>query len=66
MEIVRNADVASLVKDEYDYVSATYSWTGTMSNITTLIFRRGGASGPSITTITVGYSGEDPNIISGT
>lgn len=65
-ELIKNIEVGGLVKEEYDYISITNSWTGTASSPITIIYRRGGVSGPSITTLTLGYSGDDIVSVSGT
>lgn len=44
---------AGLLPDGYDYVSLSY----TGSNLTGVVFKQGGASGTTIATLTLAYSG---------
>ena len=43
----------SLVPDEYDYISLSY----TGDNLTGVVFKSGGAGGTTVSTLTLGYSG---------
>ena len=43
----------SLVQSEYDYISLGY----TGSNLTTVVFKTGGASGTTVSTLTLSYTG---------
>ena len=43
----------SLVPDCYDYISLSY----TDSNLTTVVFKIGGASGTTVSTLTLAYTG---------
>lgn len=44
----------SLVPSEYDYINLLYSGVA-VSNLVTVLFKDGGASGPTISTLTLGY-----------
>lgn len=44
----------SLVPSEYDYIKLLYSGVS-VSNLVTVIFKDGGAIGPTISTLTLGY-----------
>ncbi len=48
-------NTSSLVPKLYDYISLTY--TGT--NPTTIVYKTGGASGTTVATLTLTYSGDD-------
>lgn len=65
-ERIRNIDVTGFIKDEYDFIQINYSYTGTMSNITSIIPRINGASGPSVCTIFLNYVGDNVSTISAT
>ena len=49
----------SLVPSEYDYISLSY----TGSNLTGVVYKNGGASGTTASTLTLAYDGSD-NLIS--
>lgn len=49
------AALNSLTPSIYDYISLGY----TGSNVTTVIYKLGGASGATISTLTLGYNGSD-------
>lgn len=46
-------DLNKLVPTEYDYIAMTY--TGT--NLTTVVYRQGGAAGTIVATLTLAYTG---------
>ena len=47
--------VSSLVPEKYDYISLGY----TGSNLTSVVYKSGGASGTTVATLTLAYSGSD-------
>ena len=51
--------ITGLVPNSYDYISIAYN---AGSNPTTVIYKKGGVSGETIATLTLGYSGD--NVIS--
>jgi len=46
-------DGGSLVKEAYDYIGLTY----TGDNLTTVIYKKDGASGTTVATLTLAYTG---------
>lgn len=47
----------ALVSGSYDYISTTY--VGATTNINTVVYKLGGASGTIVATLTMGYDGSN-------
>jgi hypothetical protein len=52
---VTDAIANSLVPSDYDYIALSY----TGDNLTGVVYKKGGASGTVVSTLTLGYSGSN-------